>query len=74
MAKPLMQHAERFAIETEAERLTLAIADNNEAAQALYRKLGYVCVDHSGTFIACCLPELNSAGLGTYTNDAEFLC
>ncbi len=41
VAEVLMREAERFAIETGAERLTLATAHDNHAAQALYRKLGY---------------------------------
>ena len=46
IAEALMKHAERFAIATGAERLTLATAHDNAAAQALYRKLGYVREDH----------------------------
>lgn len=38
----LMQAAERFARSTGAERLTLATANDNHAAQALYQKLGYI--------------------------------
>ncbi len=41
----LMQAAERFARATGAERLTLATANDNHVAQALYRKLGYVRED-----------------------------
>ncbi len=41
VAKALMQQAERFARETGAERLTLATANDNYAAQALYKELGY---------------------------------
>jgi len=46
VAEALMREAERFAIETCAERLTLATAHDNHAAQALYRKLGYERDDH----------------------------
>ncbi len=41
-----MKAAEAFAIESGAERLTLATAHDNLAAQALYRKLGYVREEH----------------------------
>lgn len=46
VGKALMQTAERFARATGAERLTLATANDNHAAQALYRKLGYIREDH----------------------------
>jgi ribosomal protein S18 acetylase RimI-like enzyme len=46
VATALMRHAEAFARETGAERLTLATAHDNTRAQALYRQLGYVRDDH----------------------------
>ena len=46
VAENLMREAERFATEAGAERLTLATAHDNFAAQALYRKLGYQREDH----------------------------
>jgi ribosomal protein S18 acetylase RimI-like enzyme len=46
----LMQEAERFARESGAERLTLATAHDNLAAQALYRRLGYVREEHFWSF------------------------
>jgi ribosomal protein S18 acetylase RimI-like enzyme len=42
----LLRHAEAFARSTGAERLTLATAHTNEAAQHIYNKLGYVREDH----------------------------
>ncbi len=45
VGEALMKFAERFAIETGAERLTLATARDNHAAQALYAKLGYLRED-----------------------------
>jgi len=45
-AEALMRHAEAFARQTAAERLTLSTAHNNHQAQALYKKLGYVQEDH----------------------------
>jgi ribosomal protein S18 acetylase RimI-like enzyme len=46
VATALMQHAEAFARETGAERLTLATAHDNRRAQSLYKQLGYVREDH----------------------------
>ncbi len=46
VATTLMRHAEAFARQTGAERLTLATAHNNKNAQSLYKKLGYVQEDH----------------------------
>ena len=45
-AEALMAAAERFARESGAERLTLSTAHDNQAAQSLYRKLGYVREEH----------------------------
>ena len=45
-AEALMVAAERFARESGAERLTLSTAHDNQAAQSLYRKLGYVREEH----------------------------
>jgi ribosomal protein S18 acetylase RimI-like enzyme len=42
VGRGLMLHAEQFARETGAERLTLSTAHDNHAAQALYRSVGYV--------------------------------
>jgi GNAT superfamily N-acetyltransferase len=42
----LLSHAEAFARSTGAERLTLATAHDNLAAQHIYRKLGYVREEH----------------------------
>jgi|SRR5579875_1048390 len=42
IARALMLHAEQFARESGAERLTLSTAHDNQAAQALYRSVGYV--------------------------------
>jgi len=46
VATALMSHAESFARETGAERLTLATAHDNHRAQSLYNRLGYVREDH----------------------------
>lgn len=46
IASALMTAAEAFAIKSGAERLTLATAHDNLAAQALYRKLGYLREEH----------------------------
>ena len=50
IARALMLHAEQFARETAAERLTLSTAHDNHAAQALYRSLGYVRDEHFWQF------------------------
>jgi GNAT superfamily N-acetyltransferase len=46
VATSLLRHAEDFARGTGAERLTLATAHDNTAAQSIYRKLGYVRDEH----------------------------
>jgi ribosomal protein S18 acetylase RimI-like enzyme len=46
IAAALLLHAEKFARSNGAERLTLATAHDNAAAQALYRKHGYIREDH----------------------------
>src|SRR5271168_4002752 len=46
VATALMQHAETFARETGAERLTLATAHDNRRAQSLYKRLGYIRDEH----------------------------
>ena len=46
IAAALLRHAEEFARSNGAERLTLATAHDNTAAQALYRKLGYIREEH----------------------------
>jgi ribosomal protein S18 acetylase RimI-like enzyme len=46
VASALMAHAEKFARETGAERLTLATAHDNRHAQSLYKQMGYVKEDH----------------------------
>jgi ribosomal protein S18 acetylase RimI-like enzyme len=46
IATSLLRHAEAFARATGAERLTLATAHDNAAAQGIYRKLGYVRDEH----------------------------
>lgn len=46
VARALMLHAENFARETGAERLTLATAHDNRHAQSLYKRLGYLREDH----------------------------
>jgi len=46
VASALMRHAENFARETGAERLTLATAHDNKKAQSLYQRLGYIKEEH----------------------------
>jgi ribosomal protein S18 acetylase RimI-like enzyme len=46
IATSLLRHAEDFARSTGAERITLATAHDNAAAQSIYRRLGYVREDH----------------------------
>lgn len=46
IAAAFLRHAEKFARRTGAERLTLATAHNNLAAQSLYHKLGYIREEH----------------------------
>jgi len=46
IATALLRHAEAFARSTGAERLTLATAHDNLAAQHIYKKLGYVHENH----------------------------
>ncbi len=46
VATAFLEHAEEFARRTGAERLTLATAHDNAAAQGVYRKLGYVREEH----------------------------
>jgi ribosomal protein S18 acetylase RimI-like enzyme len=46
VATELMHHAENFARETGAERLTLATANDNRRAQSLYLSLGYLKEEH----------------------------
>ena len=46
VASALLNHAEAFARQNGAERLTLATAHDNVAAQHLYKKHGYVREDH----------------------------
>jgi ribosomal protein S18 acetylase RimI-like enzyme len=46
VATALLSHAEAFARSTGAERLTLATAHDNLAAQHIYKKLGYVREEH----------------------------
>jgi ribosomal protein S18 acetylase RimI-like enzyme len=41
-----VSYAEAFARDTGAERLTLATAHDNLAAQHIYKKLGYVREEH----------------------------
>jgi ribosomal protein S18 acetylase RimI-like enzyme len=50
VATALLSHAEAFARSTGAERLTLATAYDNLAAQHIYKKLGYVREDHFSCF------------------------
>ena len=50
IATALLRHAEAFARSTGAERLTLATAHDNLAAQHIYKKLGYVREDHFSYF------------------------
>lgn len=46
IATSFLKHAEDFARRTGAERLTLATAHDNLAAQGVYQKLGYVREEH----------------------------
>jgi GNAT superfamily N-acetyltransferase len=46
VASALLIYAESFARSTGAERLTLATAHDNRAAQHIYKKLGYVREEH----------------------------
>ncbi len=46
VATALLSYAEAFARGTGAERLTLATAHDNLAAQHIYKKLGYVREEH----------------------------
>jgi GNAT superfamily N-acetyltransferase len=46
VATALLSYAEEFARNTGAERVTLATAHDNLAAQQLYKRLGYVREDH----------------------------
>jgi ribosomal protein S18 acetylase RimI-like enzyme len=46
VATSLLRHAEDFARGTGAERITLATAHDNAAAQSIYRKLGYLREEH----------------------------
>ena len=46
VATALVSYAEAFAHDTGAERLTLATAHDNLAAQHIYKKLGYVREEH----------------------------
>lgn len=46
VASALMRHAEEFAGDTGAERITLATAHNNSKAQSLYKRLGYLREEH----------------------------
>ncbi len=46
VATALMRHAENFARESGAERLTLATAHDNRHAQSLYMHLGYLKEEH----------------------------
>jgi ribosomal protein S18 acetylase RimI-like enzyme len=46
VATALLSYAEEFARSTGAERLTLATAQDNLAAQHIYRKMGYVREEH----------------------------
>jgi ribosomal protein S18 acetylase RimI-like enzyme len=46
IATALLSYAEQFARSTGAERLTLATAHDNLAAQHIYKKLGYVREEH----------------------------
>jgi ribosomal protein S18 acetylase RimI-like enzyme len=50
VATSLLKHAEEFARSTGAERLTLATAHDNLAAQSIYKKLGYLREEHFGYF------------------------
>ena len=53
VATALLSYVEAFARDTGAERLTLATAYDNLAAQHIYQKLGYVREEHC-TSIVCC--------------------
>jgi len=46
VATALLSYAEEFALSTGAERLTLATAHDNLAAQHIYKKMGYVREEH----------------------------
>jgi ribosomal protein S18 acetylase RimI-like enzyme len=46
VATALLSYAEEFARSSGAERLTLATAHDNLAAQHIYKKLGYVREEH----------------------------
>jgi ribosomal protein S18 acetylase RimI-like enzyme len=46
VATALLNYADEFARSTGAERLTLATAHDNLAAQHIYKKLGYVREEH----------------------------
>jgi GNAT superfamily N-acetyltransferase len=46
VATALLGYAEAFARSTGAERLTLATAHDNQVAQHIYKKLGYVPEEH----------------------------
>ncbi len=46
VAAALMAHAESFARQTGAERLTLATAHDNRTAQSLYKQMGYAKEEH----------------------------
>ena len=46
VASALLSFAESFARDTGAERLTLATAHDNRAAQHIYEKLGYLREEH----------------------------
>ena len=46
VATAFLQYAEEFARRTGAERLTLATAHDNVAAQGVYHKLGYLREEH----------------------------
>ncbi len=50
VATSLLKYAEEFARGTGAERLTLATAHDNLAAQSIYKKLGYLREEHFGYF------------------------
>jgi len=50
IATSFLKHAEEFARSTGAERLTLATAHDNVAAQAVYSKLGYIREEHFWIF------------------------
>lgn len=50
IATAFLRYAEDFARSTGAERLTLATAHDNTAAQSVYRKLGYVREEHLWVF------------------------